>query len=452
MTKKKNILTLVREWFQAHPDEYMTKEELASKLELKVTSLASCLGRYKESFTTRSINPEDRGKGKPAITYCYNPPMEDTTYIKPGMPLQGNEKIFALSEQVQKLKSLLDGERIPAIFLTGGVKTGKTSLVNWLANKARSHQEFLVLTVNFENAMFGEETRLSLSSLFREFFRQICAGSEELIQEIGQQPSVEEMDTFQAFNYLGTILSSYLESHPNKKVLLVVDGLDAIGIHGLTTNSFDQGVAKINSQTLENMIFWLGGLRTRMIEYPFSRIKLLTTMGAHCYTSLLSKPLLTQNLTVPIPPLSTGQIRNLLQTINTDDKNNPQLADELASTLNGQIFLTHLAIQLIADKRVEAAYFLQPGFLNTQGVIAFWSQIKKMLQVSLELKRHSPDDFLKLCQTLLDFTRDSRDGDTRYIIETLWQQLELNGVINDLGKIASPIFEELILKETDLHE
>jgi hypothetical protein len=75
-----------------------------------------------------------------------------------------------------------------------------------------------------------------------------------------------------------------------------------------------------------------------------------------------------------------------------------------------------------------------------------------MLQVSLELKRHSPDDFLKLCQTLLDFTRDSRDGDTRYIIETLWQQLELNGVINDLGKIASPIFEELILKETDLHE
>jgi len=193
--------------------------------------------------------------------------------------------------------------------------------------------------------------------------------------------SIQEQPGFQAHWLFKSLIGHHLRNCPAQRLLMVVDGLDFI-------------FEKVPSfEWADGFVRWLGELRNRMNEMPYDRIKLFVNFGLMSYNSMFSKPLHTQALVIRSQPFSNEEISTLLRLYRLTE-NPSDTATRLLHLFNGQPYLTHFAIERMAETGDGIELFTEIPFGSVREFQAYWKRLKTALSLAVRKRKRDLDILL----------------------------------------------------------
>lgn len=164
--KKNNIIDNVIRLMKANPEKGFTLNEIEAETGLSRSSIATAINRESSRFQKKK---RIGGKGRPEYEFR----LQHRSLLSAGMAFSNSEPNYIIKPEYKELASLVGLDAVPAIFILGGAKYGKTSLINRLVYEIRTSSkanDYAVIHIDFERISNVES--LSESNLYAELINQ----------------------------------------------------------------------------------------------------------------------------------------------------------------------------------------------------------------------------------------------------------------------------------------
>lgn len=357
---------------------------------------------------------------------------EKTLRIQPpGGVLMPNSFNYIERPVDNQLMMLSGSNTAPMCLISGGIQTGKTSLIFRFLKEIKMHKGNRTINVDFAH-LLNVKNNPDIRDMF--YFIVDKATEEFSKGKTGDHSLESAVDDSTIVDWAREAFKRILEHNINNgdRVFLVIDSIDEL-LQQVTGASW--------------VVRWLEILRSYQGTTPFDRLTVIAVLSLSNFSPVFLSPLKSQAHSIMVGNFEGEKIKELLELLMPGNKQNNENALDIFRLFAGHPHLSHLAVYaLYSGSTIGRVRSDAQNLFGAYG--SYWRRIEHRLELLVKNEKNR-QPVLFLFKALMS---EARRGNETRIINKYLEPLYILGIVDGEGQVTSEFIKEAILKELRINE